>query len=214
VVQLIITGARVARPALESDGLLSLIHRHDSKEHVMTLPLTMALAAILASTLALADPPSHAPAYGYYKKPPNAKHYKGKSGVVYVNDYGIESGRCNRDEIGAVIGGITGAAIGSRVASPGNQVVGMVIGGALGAVLGHAIGDSMDDRDRACMGHALEIGRPGVPVVWRQDGHQYQFTPRDDAANGCRHASIVVDGHKPRDVLACPSGRGDWTFRN
>jgi hypothetical protein len=41
----------------------------------MKLPLTMAVAAMLASTLALADPPSHAPAYGYCKKPPHAKHY-------------------------------------------------------------------------------------------------------------------------------------------
>jgi surface antigen len=214
LVQLIRPGARAARPVLQLDGVISLNHKHDFKEYEMKPPITMALAALMASTLALADPPSHAPAYGYYKKPPIAQHYKGKSGVVYANDYGIESGRCNRDEIGAVIGGVTGAAIGSQVASPGNQMVGMVIGGALGAVLGHAIGDSMDDRDRACMGHALEIGKPGVPVVWRDDGHQYQFTPRGDAADGCRHATIVVDGHKPRDVLACPSGRRDWVFRN
>jgi len=64
------------------------------------------------------------------------------------------------------------------------------------------------------MGHALEIGKPGVPVVWRQDDHQYQFTPGGDAANGCRNATIAADGRKPRDVLACPSGRGDWVFRN
>jgi surface antigen len=180
----------------------------------MKLPVTMALAAMVASTLALADPPSHAPAYGYHKNPPKPKQYKAKSGVVYVNDYGISSGRCNRDEIGAVIGGVTGAVIGSQVASRENQVVGMVIGGALGAVLGHAIGDSMDDRDRACMGHALELGRPGVPVVWRDGAHLYQFTPHSDAANGCRYATIVVDGRKPREVLACPSGRGNWVFRN
>ena len=96
---------------------------------------------------------------------------QGKSGVVYVRDYGISSGRCNRDEIGAVIGGVTGAVIGSQVADREDRVVGMVVGGVLGAVLGHAIGDSMDDRDRACMGHALELGRPGVPVEWRHDGH-------------------------------------------
>jgi surface antigen len=89
----------------------------------------------------------------------------------------------------------------------------MVVGGVLGAVVGHAIGDSMDDRDRACMGHALELGRAGVPVEWRHDGHHYHFTPRGDARDGCRHATLVVDGRKPRDVLACPSGRGEWSFR-
>ncbi|MDP1645699.1 MAG: hypothetical protein Q8K35_00990 [Thiobacillus sp.] len=83
----------------------------------------------------------------------------------------------------------------------------------LGAVLGHAIGDSMDDRDRACMGHALEFGRPGVPVEWRHDSHAYHFIPRGDARDGCRYATMAIDGRTPHDVLACPSGRGEWTFR-
>jgi len=48
--------------------------------------------------------------------------------VVYVRDYGIADGRCNRDEIGAVIGG--------QVANREDRVVGMVVGGVLGAVLG------------------------------------------------------------------------------
>ena len=84
----------------------------------------------------------------------------------------------------------------------------------LGAIVGHAIGDRMDERDRACMGHALELGRSGVPVEWRSAGHAYQFTPRGDARDGCRNATLVVDGRRPRDVLACPSGRGEWRFRN
>lgn len=182
----------------------------------------LALAGALLAGPALADPPSHAPAHGYHdrndrhdaRKPPDhSKHYKGKSGAVYVHDYGIESGRCNRDEIGTVIGGVTGAVIGSQVADRDNRVVGMVVGGVLGAVLGHAIGESMDDRDRACMGHALELGRPGVPVVWNGGGHRYHFTPRGDARDGCRTATLVVDGRRPREVLACPSGRGEWSFR-
>jgi len=179
----------------------------------MKLSLTLALAALVGASPALADPPSHAPAHGYYKKDKQARHHQGKSGAVFVHDYGISSGRCNRDEIGAVIGGVTGAVIGGQVAGRDDRVVGMVVGGVLGAVVGHAIGDSMDDRDRACMGHALELGRPGVPVEWRHDGHHYHFTPRGDARDGCRHAALVVDGRKPRDVLACPSGRGEWSFR-
>lgn len=190
----------------------------------MKSPLAMALAGILIAGPALADPPSHAPAHGYYKdghhddrddrkRHKEDKHYRGRSGVVYVHDYGIDSGRCNRDEIGAVIGGVTGAVIGSQVADRDNRVVGMVVGGVLGAVLGHAIGDSMDDRDRACMGHALELGRPGVPVVWSHGGHRYDFTPRGNARDGCRTATLAVDGKKPREVLACPAGRGEWTFR-
>ena len=204
----------------------------------MNIPATLALAALVAAGPVFADPPDHAPAHGYYKKDRGHedhdddrdrryyeddhyrkhgqkadRHYRGKSGVVYVRDYGISSGRCNRDEIGAVIGGVTGAVIGGQVAHREDRVVGMVVGGVIGAVLGHAIGDSMDERDRACMGHALELGRPGVPVQWRHDGRRYDFTPRGDARNGCRYATMAVDGRKPHEVLACPSGRGEWTFR-
>lgn len=71
----------------------------------MKLPLTLALAALVGTGPVFADPPAH----GYYKKHHNddsrkyqkARHYEGKSGVVYVRDYGIADGRCNRDEIGA-----------------------------------------------------------------------------------------------------------------
>lgn len=181
----------------------------------MNISLSLALAALLAAGPVLADPPNHAPAHGYYKnKDKKVRHYQGKSGVTYVHDYGISSGRCNRDEIGAVIGGVTGAAVGGQIAGRDDRLVGMVVGGVLGAVVGHAVGESMDDRDRACMGHALELGRPGMPVEWRHDGHQYHFTPRGDARDGCRNATIVVDGRKPRDILACPAGRGEWRFRN
>jgi surface antigen len=189
-----------------------------TQEHAMRLSLALAVAALVATGPALADPPSHAPAHGHYNKHHNDDHKKskrhhGKSGAVYASDYGISAGRCNRDEIGAVIGGVTGAVIGGQVAARDDRVVGMVVGGVLGAVLGHAIGDGMDDRDRACMGHALELGRPGVPVEWRSQGHTYRFTPRGDARDGCRNAVMVVDSRKPHDVLACPSGRGEWRFR-
>lgn len=63
------------------------------------------------------------------------------------------------------------------------------------------------------MGHALEWGRPGMPVEWRNAGHAYQFTPRGDAHEGYRYATMGVDGRKPHEVLACPTGRGEWTFR-
>lgn len=182
----------------------------------MKYPLILALAAALGAGPVLADPPAHAPAHGYYKQDKNKhhKHYKGKSGAVYVRDYGIYSGRCNRDEIGAVIGGVTGAVIGGQVAGPEDRIVGMVVGGLFGAVLGHAIGDSIDDRDRACMGHALEIGRPGVPVLWHHDGREYRFVPGSDARNGCRNATVSVGGGKPRNVVACPRGQGEWSFKS
>lgn len=175
----------------------------------MKTAFTFAIAALFAGSPAFADPPPHAPAHGYYKK---GKHYQGRTGVVFVDDFGIAAGRCNRDAIGAVIGGAAGAVIGGQVAGPDDRAVGMVVGGVLGAILGHAIGDRIDDRDRACMGHALELGRPGMPVLWHHGGHEYRFVPGGDAGKGCRYASLAVDGGRARSVLACPSGPGTWRF--
>ena len=188
----------------------------------MNTIISAGLICVLAAGPVSADPPEYAPAHGYYKKDRHEdkhrdkhekhKRYTGKSGAVYATDYGIASGRCNRDEIGAVIGGVTGAVIGGQVAGRDDRAVGMVIGGVLGAVLGHAIGDNIDKQDRACMGHALELGRPGVPVVWTNGRHQYHFTPRGDAPGGCRDATLIMDNGAPRNVLACPKGRGEWAF--
>lgn len=187
------------------------------------------IAGLFGAQAAWADPPSHAPAHGYHKKHHHDdddghhhkhkykkhkhKEYRGHSGVVYHDDYGIASGRCNRDAIGAVIGGVSGAVIGGQVADRDDRVVGMVIGGVVGAVIGHAVGERMDERDRACMGHALDLGKPGVPVVWRNGSTRYNFVPGDSAGQGCRHVTLRVDGGKPHPSVACPSGRGEWTFR-
>lgn len=160
--------------------------------------------------VALAVPPSHAPAHGWRAK--NDPYYAGYSGRQYKEDFGILSGRCNRDAIGAVLGGVGGAVIGGQVAGKDDRVVGMVVGGVLGAVVGHAIGDAMDRNDRACMGHALELGKAGVPVVWSHDGHRYHFTPRGNAPGGCRYATLVTDNRKPREILACPNKDGEWKF--
>jgi len=175
--------------------------------------LALGLIALISVTLTWADPPGHAPAHGWRKKhDPYYAGYTGKSGVAYKEDYGILSGRCNRDAIGAVLGGVGGAVIGGQVAGRDDRVVGMVIGGALGAILGHAIGDSMDKKDRACMGHALELGKVGVPVDWSGDGHRYRFTPKGDAPGNCRYATLTVDNRKPKEVLACPNSQGEWKF--
>lgn len=179
----------------------------------MKIQITLAMAGLIAATSVWADPPGHAPAHGWRKKhDPYYAGYTGKSGIAYKDDYGILSGRCNRDAIGAVLGGVGGAVIGGQVAGKDDRVVGMVLGGVLGAVVGHAIGDSLDKKDRACMGHALELGKTGTPVAWDSNGHRYRFTPKGDAPGNCRYATLEMDGRKPKDVLACPNNQGEWKF--
>jgi hypothetical protein len=176
----------------------------------MKSKITAAMICLLGASLVLADPPSHAPAHGWRAK--HDPYYAGYSGKQYAQDYGILSGNCNSDAIGAVLGGVGGAVIGSQVVDKNDQAVGMVVGGVLGAVLGYAIGDTIDKNDRACMGHALELGKAGQPVVWKSDGHRYSFTPKGDAPNKCRYATLAMDDRKPREVLACPTKQGEWKF--
>lgn len=182
--------------------------------------IASALLCLLTATAALADPPGYAPAHGWrkqhdprYEGHRHPREYRGMSGAAYHEDYGILSGRCDRDKIGTVIGGVTGAVIGSQVTREEDRVVGIVVGGVLGALLGRTVGREIDRNDRACMGHALDLGRPGVPVVWRGDDHIFRFTPLGETRGGCRYASLEVDRRQPRDVIACPTARGEWAFR-
>jgi len=68
--------------------------------------------------IALAAPPSWAPAHGWRKK--NDPTYAGYSGRSWDDDYGVRSGRCDRAEVGAVLGGAAGGVIGAdRSRAPG-----------------------------------------------------------------------------------------------
>ena len=172
------------------------------------------LAAAWAVSVA-ADPPPHAPAHGWRNK--QNKHYVGRSGVEWVNDYEISSGRCNRDAIGAVVGGVVGGVIAHRVGEE-NPTVATIIGVAAGALIGHRIGRELDERDRDCFGHALEIGSPGRLVVWTNEstGVRYEMSPgADRQRNGaaCREYTLVaVSGAEKssRRGLACQSQPGVW----
>src|SRR5690554_7441627 len=115
------------------------------------MPVSTKAARIVALVLmaawsasALADPPPHAPAHGWRKK--HDPYYVGYSGARYEQDFGIVSGRCNREEIATVVGGAVGGYLGSRIADE-HPVIGTVIGAVAGAVIGHRIGRELDERE-------------------------------------------------------------------
>ena len=180
------------------------------------------LVAIVAATIcssAFADPPDHAKAHGWRKKHEGA--YRGYTGKEWERDYGIVEGRCNRDDIGTVAGAVIGGAIGSQVGDDSHRAVAIVVGSVLGAVVGRQIGRDLDERDRACVGHSLELVQPGQRVRWTnvQSGVGYLLTPvaaaTGDAAN-CRRFTLKTSyGSKVRtsEQLACRSGEGTWTIR-
>ena len=70
------------------------------------------ISLAIAAPVSLADPPPHAPAHGWRKK--NDPYYVGYTGRQWTDDYGIRSGRCDRDRshvataVGAVAGGVIG----------------------------------------------------------------------------------------------------------
>jgi surface antigen len=161
----------------------------------------------------LADPPAHAPAHGWRKK--HDADYVGYTGAHWEHDYDILAGNCDREAIGAVLGAAVGGAIASRV---GERPVATLIGAVAGAVIGAKVARELDEADRGCFGHALEIGEVGRTVGWTNisTGVRYELSPRDGHdRNGvaCREFMLatVVSGKKSSSTgIACQSQPGVW----
>ncbi len=176
--------------------------------------LAVLFAAVLGVALpAFADPPSHAPAHGWRKK--HDPYYLGYTGRQWEHDYGIIDGRCNRDAIGTVLGGVVGGAIGSQVGE--GRAVAVILGTVIGAVIGHEIGRNLDDKDRACVGHALELAKDGQSVRWlnERSGITYVVKPVGGVRNAgtCRDFELQAsrDGRaESQKSHACRTGDGTW----
>lgn len=165
---------------------------------------------LFALTSAWATPPSHAPAHGWRKQ--NDPYYMGYTGKKWDQDYGIVAGHCNRQAVGAVLGGAAGSQDGK---GDGNKVA-IIVGTALDAVLGANAGRDMDRSDAACIGHALELARDGQRVSWRDDaGKQFRVKPlKGSSQNGlpCRGFELTV-GRKTIKRDACQAEPGAWEIR-
>lgn len=167
-----------------------------------------------------ADPPPWAPAHGWRKK--NDPNYVGYTGKTWDRDYGVVEGRCNSAAVGAVLGGVVGGAVGSRVSGKQDRPVAIVVGSVLGAVIGAKIGQGIDEGDRGCWGHALELAGERKTVVWtnKTTGVNYRLTPTRNFQQGglpCREFSTVVSAGARRDTVkgtACRRGGGEWEIRS
>jgi len=193
----------------------------------MTAPIStksfFATAALAAVAVALVlpvnvygDPPPWAPAHGWRKK--NDPYYTGYSGKRWDRDYGIVEGSCNREAVGAVLGGVVGGAVGSQIGKGSGRQVAIVVGTITGAVIGAQIGRDIDNADRACMGHALELAGDNRRVRWSnpETGTTYLITPvKGYASNGhtCREFDLKTtrDGRSETGKgHACQTGDGTW----
>lgn len=178
------------------------------------------LTAILSVALlapAFADPPDHAPAHGYRNKPEkHAGKYRGYTGAQWEQDYGVAAGRCNTDSVLTVIGAAGGAVVGNRTASPENRTIATIVGALAGGLIGNAVGDAIDDGDRACMGHSLEVGAIGRDVTWTNPRtHVVQTVrPTRDLAGGCRQFDYQAGPRaKLVTMTACRTANAAWTIR-
>jgi surface antigen len=178
------------------------------------------LSLVLIPLPSPAEPPPWAKAHGWRKK--NDPNYVGYTGKRWEKDYGVVAGRCNTAEIGAVLGSVVGGAVGSRAASDSDRPVAIFVGAVVGAVIGAKIGQSIDDADRACMGHALELAGRSTTVAWRNPatGLSYRLTPTrnfSDAKQPCREFRTVVSSGKKHETIngtACRRSNGEWVFKS
>ena len=191
---------------------------HDLTPRTRRVLARLLLVLLIAlPCIALATPPSWAPAHGWRKK--NDPAYAGYSGRQWDRDYGVSLGRCDRAEVGAVLGGVAGGAIGAAAADDGQRAVAIVVGTVVGAAIGAEIGRHMDQTDRSCMGHSLELAAPGQTVTWtnRSSGVSYQLTPTDvvESTAGCRKFRLIATGAfglTEGRTVACPSANGLWSL--
>jgi surface antigen len=90
-------------------------------------------------------------------------------------------------------------------------------------VIGSKIGQSIDDADRACMGHSLELAGKKDTVVWTNSttGVTYRMTPTRNFHDGkeqCREFTTELSSsknHKKEHItgVACRRPGGEWDFR-
>jgi surface antigen len=139
------------------------------------------------------------PAHRYGWPMRSAGTYVGWSGARWGRDFGIASGRCNRQDITAIVlVPVGGGKVAPQVSSGYTRNVGTLRGGTVRALVGVTYGGDFDDRDRDCIGHALEIGKTGRSVSWLNPGTglAIALTPGKES-----HSRQQPAGHKCRDYI-------------
>jgi surface antigen len=215
-----------------------------SRPLISALAALTTVAALAWQAPAAADPPSWAPAYGArehgedrredrrddrrddrsdYHDADEGHHghhdYRGYHGDDWGNDYGVvSSGHCNTDVLLGVTGAVGGAVIANRTSTPENRDIATIFGAIAGGIIGTAVGSSIDNGDRACIGHSLELVPVGHPVYWNNPRSHvaWRVVPLRDLSPVCREFHVYRDyygHHNVERVVACRRNRGAWDIR-
>ncbi len=186
---------------------------------IFTALTILTMTALWGTETAMADPPPWAPAHGYRaKQKSKGRNKRHVDAVPIAVPLDIDLGTCNRDIVGAILGGAAGGALGSTVGGGSGTTVAVIGGTIIGAVVGGSIGRSMDNIDQNCVGQALERASDGQRITWQgSDRETYTVTPisTDQTASGayCReYTTAATIGGQPRTVYgrACRQPDGSW----
>jgi surface antigen len=135
-----------------------------------------------------------------------------------------ETGQGPRENTGTLVGAVAGGLVGSQFGGgTGERIAAGLAGAAIGGLIGNRVGAAMDDEDKqrayAAQMQALESGKSGVAVPWKNpDSGRYGSVVPGAAyqANGlqCRQYThtIYIEG-KPQVARgsACRNPDGSWT---
>jgi surface antigen len=135
-----------------------------------------------------------------------------------------DTGTGPRENTGTLVGALAGGVLGSQFGGgAGERVAAGIAGAAIGGLIGNRIGAAMDDEDKqraySAQIDALESGRSGAAVPWRNpDSGRYGSVVPGPAyqSNGlqCRQYThtIYIDG-RPQVARgsACRNPDGSWT---
>jgi len=172
----------------------------------------IALAAAFAGALALpsiaaAQTGGDAAAQGWRRTA--EPYFLGAGDRKWLKDYGVVSGRCNRQAVGAVV----------SAPPTGPEVARDEVATLRGNVAVPKAKVSLTAADRGCLGHALELAPDGRPVSWADPGAGYTFRVvalRTYQALGwpCREFTLEVTRGKQIPELvrsrACRTEDGVW----
>jgi len=135
-----------------------------------------------------------------------------------------ETGQGAKENTGTFLGALTGGLIGSQFGGgTGEHIAAGLAGAAIGGFIGNRIGAAMDDEDKqrayAAQMQALENGRSGAAVAWKNpnSGRHGSIVPGpayDSNGLHCRPYThtIYIDGRPQVEKgKACRNPDGTWT---
>ena len=168
------------------------------------------VAVLLAAALTV---PALSDGAGRGKQP---EYYLGYSGTHWPQDYNVMAGHCDREAIASFADPRAGVL--STRSPRDNRAAATLIGASIDELIGSNLGREIDDADRACLGHVLEIGRSGHRVVWDNTatGVHFEMVPDDGhswVAGVCRDFKLAArssSGKSKRHATACQHGAGLW----